>query len=100
MASTQTRWASMALSNAAPVILNASLPCPALPKPQVEFERPVDAKGNIEVWLQRLVDGMQGTIKHTIKEAVRNVYVSVPTRGAVCGLRCWAKLFESIVPIA
>jgi hypothetical protein len=23
----------------------------------------VDAKGNIEVWLQRLVDGMQDTIK-------------------------------------
>lgn len=30
---------------------------------QVEFERPVDAKGNIEVWLQRLVDGMQDTVK-------------------------------------
>jgi dynein heavy chain len=44
---------------------------------KVEFERPVDAKGNIEVWLQRLVDGMQGTVKHAIKRAVRNVYVSV-----------------------
>lgn len=43
---------------------------------KVEFERPVDAKGNIEVWLQRLVDGMQGTVKHAIKRAVRNVYVS------------------------
>jgi hypothetical protein len=30
---------------------------------QVEFEKPVDAKGNIEVWLQRLVDGMQDTVK-------------------------------------
>jgi hypothetical protein len=29
----------------------------------VEFEKPVDAKGNIEVWLQRLVDGMQDTVK-------------------------------------
>jgi hypothetical protein len=42
--------------------------------PQVEFERPVDAKGNIEVWLQRLVDGMQDTVKQIIKRAVRNVY--------------------------
>jgi hypothetical protein len=47
-----------------------------LPPPhiQVEFEKPVDAKGNIEVWLQRLVDGMQDTVKQTIKRAVRNVY--------------------------
>jgi hypothetical protein len=43
---------------------------------QVEFAAPVDAKGNIEVWLQRLVDGMQGTIKSGIKRAVHNVYVS------------------------
>jgi len=43
---------------------------------KVEFERPVDAKGNIEVWLQRLVEGMQGTVKHVIKRAVRNIYVS------------------------
>mmetsp|Transcript_5388 Transcript_5388/g.12712 ORF Transcript_5388/g.12712 Transcript_5388/m.12712 type:complete len:4322 (-) Transcript_5388:507-13472(-) len=40
---------------------------------RVEFERPVDAKGNIEVWLQRLVDGMQDTVKQNIKRAVRNV---------------------------
>lgn len=39
----------------------------------MEFERPVDAKGNIEVWLQRLVDGMQDTVKQIIKRAVRNV---------------------------
>ncbi len=36
----------------------------------------MDAKGNIEVWLQRLVDGMQDTVKQVIKRAVRNVYVS------------------------
>lgn len=41
---------------------------------RVEFERPVDAKGNIEVWLQRLVDGMQGAVKHAIRRAVRGVY--------------------------
>jgi hypothetical protein len=41
---------------------------------QVEFDRPVDAKGNIEVWLQRLVDGMQDTVKCIIKSAVKNVY--------------------------
>ena len=69
----------------------------------VEFEKPVEAKGapscafecqrcragyeqpvrvrgfsacgagNIEVWLQRLVDGMQGTMKAIIKRAYRNV---------------------------
>eukprot|EP00951_Prasinocladus_malaysianus_P027982 scaffold253275_cov43-Prasinocladus_malaysianus.AAC.1 len=39
----------------------------------VEFEEPVDAKGNIEVWLQRLVDGMQDTVKQIIKRAYRNV---------------------------
>ena len=40
----------------------------------MEFEKAVDAKGNIEVWLQRLVDSMQDTVKQTIKRAVRNVY--------------------------
>lgn len=39
----------------------------------VEFERAVEAKGNIEVWLQRLVDSMQDTVKQIIKRAVRNV---------------------------
>ena len=39
----------------------------------VEFENAVEAKGNIEVWLQRLVDGMQDTVKQIIKRAVRNV---------------------------
>ncbi|MEW5318622.1 MAG: hypothetical protein WDW38_009830 [Sanguina aurantia] len=40
---------------------------------RVEFERAIEAKGNIEVWLQRLVDGMQDTIKQVIRRAVRNV---------------------------
>eukprot|EP00955_Chlamydomonas_euryale_P103513 365498-Chlamydomonas_euryale.AAC.1 len=39
----------------------------------VEFERAVEARGNIEVWLQRLVDSMQDTVKQIIKRAVRNV---------------------------
>ncbi len=29
--------------------------------------------GMVEVWLQRLVDGMQGTVKNIIKRASRNV---------------------------
>jgi hypothetical protein len=33
----------------------------------------VEHAGNIEVWLQRLVDGMQGTMKAIIKRAYRNV---------------------------
>ncbi|KIZ06068.1 Dynein gamma chain, flagellar outer arm [Monoraphidium neglectum] len=41
---------------------------------KVEFVAPVDAKGNIEVWLQRLVDGMQNTVKQVIKRAMHNVY--------------------------
>lgn len=61
-----------------------SHPQPSAAHPQVEFETPVDAKGNIEVWLQRLVDGMQNTIKQVIKRAVRNVYVSM--RAADVGL--------------
>ncbi|KAK9865923.1 hypothetical protein WJX84_001850 [Apatococcus fuscideae] len=40
---------------------------------KVEFEKPVEAKGMVEVWLQRLVDGMQGTVKNIIKRASRNV---------------------------
>ena len=42
---------------------------------KVEFEAPVEAKGNIEVWLQKLVDGMQNTVKSIIKAAARNVNV-------------------------
>lgn len=41
----------------------------------VEFENPVEAKGNIEVWLQKLVDGMQYTVKSVIKRAQKNVMV-------------------------
>ena len=33
----------------------------------------MEAKGNIEVWLQRLVDSMQDTVKQVTKRAVRNV---------------------------
>ncbi len=32
-----------------------------------------DGTGMVEVWLQKLVDGMQGTVKNTIKRAYRNV---------------------------
>jgi dynein heavy chain len=40
----------------------------------VPFEAPVEAKGNIEVWLQRLVEGMQATMKAIIRRAHREVY--------------------------
>lgn len=40
---------------------------------EVELENAVDAKGNIEVWLQRLVDGMQDSMKQIIKRAYKNV---------------------------
>ena len=58
-----------------PCSLKATAAPPSLPFPQadrtkmlemfsregecVPFETPVEAKGNIEVWLQRLVEGMQ-----------------------------------------
>lgn len=42
----------------------------------VEFEHAVEAKGNIEVWLQKLVDGMQETVKCVIKRAYKNVQAS------------------------
>ena len=40
----------------------------------VEMDTHVDTKGNIEVWLQRLVDGMKNTVCAVIKRAIRNVY--------------------------
>ena len=43
-------------------------------KEEVELDYPVDTKGNIEVWLQRLVDGMKDTVCAIIKAANRNVY--------------------------
>ena len=39
----------------------------------VKFEEPVMAKGNIEVWLQSLVDGMQLAVKRNIQRAHTNV---------------------------
>ncbi|CAG9462434.1 unnamed protein product [Pedinophyceae sp. YPF-701] len=39
----------------------------------VPMDAPVDTSGNIEVWLQRLVDGMKETVKQVIKRAVREV---------------------------
>ncbi|KAK9841874.1 hypothetical protein WJX81_008571 [Elliptochloris bilobata] len=39
----------------------------------VEFEKPVEAKGMVEVWLQRLVEAMQGTMKTIIRRAARSV---------------------------
>jgi hypothetical protein len=54
----------------------------------VEFVAPVDAKGNIEVWLQRLVDGMQNTVKQVIKRAMHNVYVSEDDGGITAAARC------------
>ena len=41
---------------------------------EVDMDVPVDTKGNIEVWLQRLVDGMKNTVCAIIKKANRNVY--------------------------
>ena len=40
---------------------------------KVVFEAPVKAAGNIEVWLQSLVDGMQDTVKANIKRAYTEV---------------------------
>ena len=39
----------------------------------VPLEYPVDCTGSIEVWLQRLVDGMKDTVKAIIKRSVRDV---------------------------
>jgi dynein heavy chain, axonemal len=41
---------------------------------EVEMDTHVDTKGNIEVWLQRLVDSMKNTVCAIIKAANRNVY--------------------------
>lgn len=42
-------------------------------KEVVPMEYPVDATGTIEVWLQRLVDGMKDTVKAIIKRSTRDV---------------------------
>jgi len=44
-------------------------------KEVVPLEDPVDATGTIEVWLQRLVDGMKNTVKQIIKRSTRDVEV-------------------------
>lgn len=41
---------------------------------RVPFETPVEARGNIEVWLQRLVDGMQGTMKVSACTCVQKLH--------------------------
>lgn len=55
---------------------------------RVPFETPVDAKGNIEVWLQKLVDGMQARRlgravggQHRLY-GLRNAHRMQPSRGA------------------
>ncbi|KAI3432720.1 hypothetical protein D9Q98_004263 [Chlorella vulgaris] len=61
----------------------------------VPLEAPVEAKGNIEVWLQRLVEGMQSTMKAIIKRAHRRVHemqleeflFSHPAQVALLGLQ-------------
>ncbi|CAL8466543.1 g6079 [Coccomyxa elongata] len=62
---------------------------------KVELDQPVEAKGMVEGWLQRLVDGMQETMKAIIKRAHRNVYemglqdfiFSHPAQVALLGLQ-------------
>ena len=41
---------------------------------RVKLEAPVEARGNVETWLQRLVDGMQDTIKAIIRKAATEVH--------------------------
>lgn len=55
---------------------------------QVEFEKPVDAKGNIEVWLQRLVDGMQDTIKQVWLRLLLGMVVSEAMCRALFNVAC------------
>lgn len=40
---------------------------------RVALARPVDARGNVEAWLARLVGGMQETLKGAIRRAAREV---------------------------
>jgi len=42
-------------------------------KEVVPLDSPVDANGSIEVWLQRLVDGMKETVRGIIKRSTRDV---------------------------
>ena len=49
---------------------------------KVEFERPVDAKGNNEVWLQHLVDGMQDTVKQVGASRLAGCHAAAIIRSA------------------
>ncbi|KAL4452763.1 hypothetical protein ABPG75_008425, partial [Micractinium tetrahymenae] len=40
----------------------------------VPFAAPVEARGNVEIWLQRLVEGMQATMKGVIRKVSSEVY--------------------------
>ncbi|PSC73956.1 flagellar outer dynein arm heavy chain gamma [Micractinium conductrix] len=40
----------------------------------VPLAAPVEARGNVEVWLQRLVEGMQNTMKGVIRKVASEVY--------------------------
>ncbi len=51
---------------------------------RVKLSTPVEAKGNVETWLARLVDGMQNTIRAVIKDAA-NKAQSMPLSEFIFG---------------
>lgn len=62
---------------------------------KVALDAPVEATGNVEVWLQRLVKGMQSTVKSSIRQAVEDMQTqsleefifSHPAQVALLGLQ-------------
>ena len=62
---------------------------------KVALDAPVEATGNVEVWLQKLVKGMQSTVKSSIRQAVKDMQTqsleefifSHPAQVALLGLQ-------------
>ena len=66
-------WQSQAQSHVVCWWLQDWLRTSPRPAATQSCDRDCAAAGMVEVWLQKLVDGMQGTVKATIKRAYRNV---------------------------
>jgi dynein heavy chain len=63
----------------------------------VNFPHPCDCNGQVEVWLNRLLDTMRDTIRHEMTEAVvayeekaRDQWIfDFPAQVALCGTQIW-----------
>ncbi|XP_058960986.2 dynein beta chain, ciliary-like [Pocillopora verrucosa] len=63
----------------------------------VDFNKPCDCSGQVEVWLNRVMDAMRATVRHELSEAVvsyeekpRDQWLfDYPAQVALCGTQIW-----------